>query len=349
MNIYEKTWGENFMRVLITGGAGFIGSNLAYALLSRGDKVTIYDNLSAKMVKKNLIWLKANTGRGKLETIIKDVRDRDSLYDAIKSKDVIFHLAAQTTVTSSISNPIDDFEVNTIGTINALEGIRKHNPHALAIYSSTNKVYGSMDFIKYGQTKKRFTFLEKRLKDGIDESFPLDFHSPYACSKGAADLYFYDYSRIYGLKTVVFRQSCIYGERQFGSEDQGWVMHFLKKILQGKEIRICGTGKQVRDILYIDDLISAYLQALNKINKIKGSVYNIGGGSNNTVSLMELIKIIEKKFKRRAHYAFYESRPGDQKIFFSDNKKTYRELDWKVGIGIDEGLDRLYKWAVQVI
>lgn len=333
-------------KVLITGGAGFIGSNLAYSLLSQGLEVTIYDNLSRKMVKKNLSWLKENTGSGKLKILINDVRDRDSLNQAIKNKDVIFHLAALVTVTGSIKNPLDDFEVNTIGAINVLEGIRIHNPDGLALYSSTNKVYGALGNLKYGQTKTRFTFLEKRFKDGISESSPLDFHSPYACSKGAADQYFLDYARIYGLNSVVFRQSCIYGKRQFGNEDQGWVMHFLKKILQGKKINIYGNGKQVRDILYIDDLISAYLQALNKINKIQGSVYNIGGGRKNTVSLIGLIKIIEKRFKKPAHYSFQKERPGDQKIFFSDNKKVYQELGWKPKIGIDEGLNKLSEWVV---
>lgn len=328
-------------KFLITGGAGFIGSNLAYFLLSRGSQVTIYDNLSRKMVKKNLIWLKENTGSGKLEVIIKDVRDRDSLSNALKNKDVIFHLAAQTTVTGSIKDPLDDFEVNTIGAINVLEGIRIYNPEALAIYSSTNKVYGSMENLKIGQ-------------NGVDESFPLDFNSPYACSKGAADQYFRDYGRIYGLNSIVFRQSCIYGKRQFGNEDQGWVMHFLKKILQGEKINIYGNGKQVRDILYIDDLIDAYLRVVdkqsfstNKINSIKGSIYNIGGGSKNTVSLIELIKIIEKKFKKSAYYSFQRERPGDQKKFFCDNKKAYSELGWEAKIGIEEGLDKLYEWELK--
>lgn len=337
------------MMVLITGGAGFIGSNLAYSLLSRGDEVTIYDNLSRKIVKNNLKRLKESTHKGKLKIVIDDVRNKNSLNKAIKNQDVIFHLAAQTAVTNSIRSPMDDFEVNTIGAINLLEGIRKYNPESTILYASTNKVYGGMEHLKYGQTKSRFTFLEKKFKGGINESFPLDFNSPYACSKGSADQYFLSYAKIYDLNTTVFRQSCIYGQGQFGDENQGWVMYFFKKILQGKEINIYGNGKQVRDILYIDDLIDAYLQAVNKINKIKGNVYNIGGGSKNTVSLIELIKIIEKKIKKQSHYSFKESRPGDQKIFFSDNKKAYQELGWKPKIGIDQGLDKLYKWAVQIM
>lgn len=337
------------MKILITGGAGFIGSNLAYSLLSRGDLVTIYDNLSRKMVKNNLRWLKENTGQGKLEVIIDDVRKKDSLCKAIKGKDVIFHLAAQTAVTHSINNPLDDFETNTIGTINLLEGIRQYNPHAIALYTSTNKVYGSMESLKYKETKNKFIIQNKNFKNGINESFPLDFHLPYACSKGAADQYFYDYGRIYDLKTVVFRQSCIYGKRQFGDEDQGWVMHFLKNIILGEEISIYGNGKQVRDILYIDDLIDAYLLAVDKIDFIKGSIFNIGGGSKNKVSLIELIKIIEKKFKKKANYSFQTWRQGDQKIFFCDNQKIYKELGWKAKIEIDEGLDKLHEWVDQMI
>lgn len=323
-------------KILITGGAGFIGSNLAYRLLSQNDQVTIYDNLSRKMVKHNLKWLEENVNKAKLKIVIDDVRNKNSLNKAIKDQDVIFHLAAQTTVTDSIKNPIDDFEVNTIGSINVLEGIRIYNPDALAIYSSTNKVYGSMENLKIGQ-------------NGINESFPLDFHSPYAYSKGAADQYFHDYSRIYSLKTVVFRQSCIYGNRQFGDEDQGWVMHFLKKILQGGEINIYGDGKQVRDILYIDDLIDVYLRAVAKIDVIKGSIYNIGGGNKNKVSLIELIKIIEKRFKKKASYSFQKQRPGDQKIFFCETQKAYKELGWETKIGINEGLDKLHEWVIQII
>lgn len=323
-------------KYLITGGAGFIGSNLANFLISQGASVTIYDNLSREIVKKNLKWLTENSANGKLEIIIDDIRNKHALNKAVKNQDAIFHLAAQTAVTNSIQNPVDDFEVNVIGTINLLEGIRRYNPSAIALYSSTNKVYGSMENLKIGQ-------------NGVNEAFPLDFNSPYACSKGAADQYFYDYGRIYDLKTVVFRQSCIYGKRQFGDEDQGWVMHFLKKILQGQEINIYGNGEQVRDILYIDDLIDAYLRALNKIDHIKRGIYNIGGGSENTVSLIELIKIIEKRFKKSAHYSFQKERPGDQKIFFSDNKKAYQELGWEAKIGIDEGLDKLYEWVVQII
>lgn len=337
------------MRVLITGGAGFIGSNLAHTLLSLGAKVTIYDNLSRKNVKRNLNWLQETSIKSQLEIIISDIRDRKSLNKAIKDQDVIFHLAAQTTVTDSINHPFDDFETNVVGTINLLEGIRRYNPKAVAIYSSTNKVYGSMANLKYLQTKNRFIFKDKKYKFGIDETFPLDFYSPYACSKGAADQYFYDYGRIYGLKTIVFRQSCIYGQRQFVYEGQGWVTHFLKRIVRGEKISIYGNGKQVRDILHIDDLIDVYLRAVDKINTVAGSIYNIGGGRQNTVSLIELIKIIEKRYEIPANYSFLEARIADQKIFFSDNTKAYLEIGWEAKIGIEAGLDKLYEWVVQII
>jgi CDP-paratose 2-epimerase len=336
-------------KYLITGGAGFIGSNLASTLLSQGSEVTIYDDLSRKMSENNLKWLKENTGYGKLEVIINDIRNKDSLYRAIKNKDIIFHLAAQVAVTDSINNPMNDFETNTIGAMNLLEGVRRYNPNATVLYSSTNKVYGSMEYLKYRELKDRFVFLDKCFKDGINESFSLDFHSPYSCSKGSADQYFHDYSRIYGLKTVIFRQSCIYGKRQFGNEDQGWVMHFLKKILQGERIVICGNGKQVRDILYIDDLIDAYLRAVEKINIVKGNIYNIGGGKGNAISLIELIKIIERKFNKFAKYSFQEWRQGDQKVFFCDNKKVCEELAWKAKVDINKGLDKLYEWLIQII
>jgi len=333
---------------LITGGAGFIGSNLANFLLSEGAEVTIYDNLSRKMVENNLKWLKENPN-GKLKIIIDDVRNRTGLNGAVKNKDVVFHLAAQVAVTDSVSDPMEDFEINAGGAINLLEGVRKYNPQATIVFSSTNKVYGAMEDLKYGQTRQKFTFLDKNFKKGIGEFFPLDFHSPYGCSKGAADQYFHDYARIYGLKTVVFRQSCIYGNRQFGNEDQGWVMHFLKKSLQGQEINIYGNGKQVRDILYVDDLIDVYMRAVNRIDKIKGSVYNIGGGNENKVSLIELIKILEKKFDKPVKYSFEDWRPGDQKIFYCDIEKAHKELGWKPTVGIDEGIDKLHEWVRQII
>lgn len=335
-------------KFLITGGAGFIGSNLAKFLLSKGAAVTVYDNLSRKMVKNNLKWLKEGSD-GKLTVMVDDVRNAGSLKKAIDGMDVVFHLAAQVAVTDSVENPMEDFEINALGALNVLECVRKYNSDAVTIFSSTNKVYGGMENLKYGQADGKYIFSDKKFKLGISELYPLDFHSPYGCSKGAADQYFHDYARIYGLKTVVFRQSCIYGNRQFGNEDQGWVMHFLKKYLQGQPISIYGTGKQVRDILYVDDLISAYMKAVDEIDKVKGSVYNVGGGYGNTVSLIELIKILEKKFKKPAKYSFSDWRPGDQKIFYCDIQKVCKELEWKPTVGIDDGIDKLYGWVKQII
>lgn len=344
----ESNYNFKNNKFLITGGAGFIGSNLADFLLSKGAEVIIYDNLSRKMVENNLKWLKANPS-GKLKIIVDDVRNAKGLNKAIKNVGTVFHLAAQVAVTDSVNNPIEDFEINALGALNVLEAVRKYNPQATVAFSSTNKVYGAMESLKYGKTKQRYTFSEKKFKNGISESFPLDFHSPYGCSKGAADQYFHDYSRIYGLNTVVFRQSCIYGNRQFGNEDQGWVMHFLKKFLQGKEINIYGDGKQVRDVLYIDDLISAYMAAIGQIDKIKGSIFNIGGGSKNTISLIELIEIFQKKFNNPARYSFSDWRPGDQKIFYANIEKAYKDIAWEPKINIIDGIDKLHEWVLQII
>ncbi|HLD92361.1 MAG TPA: GDP-mannose 4,6-dehydratase [Patescibacteria group bacterium] len=338
----------NFKNVLITGGAGFIGSNLADFLLSCGLYVTIFDNLSRKNVEKNLFWLNDNY-HNRLKVIIKDVRDKKSVYEAIKNKDVIFHLAAQVAVTDSIKSPIEDFEINALGSLNVLEGIRKLSPETPVIYSSTNKVYGKIDSLATIKKGKRYIFADKKYQEGIDENYTVDFYSPYGCSKGAADQYFRDYSRIYNLKTIVFRQSCIYGNRQFGNEDQGWVMHFLKNSVSGKNIDIYGDGKQVRDILYIDDLIEAYLLSLNNLDISSGKIYNIGGGLNNSVSLIELLLLIEKDLNIQPKYVFRDWRPGDQKIFYCNLDKIRKELRWEPKIDVNDGLDKLNNWVKQLI
>lgn len=338
----------DFKNVLITGGAGFIGSNLANYLLSRGCNVTIYDNLSRKNVEKNISWLKNDFNKG-LTIIVDDVRNKKGIFDAIKGKDVIFHLAAQVAVTESVNNPLEDFEINALGSLNVLEGIRKFCPNSPAIYSSTNKVYGEMRELETFEGGNRYIFTDKALLGGVSENFNIDFHSPYGCSKGTADQYFRDYYRIYGLKTIVFRQSCIYGDRQFGNEDQGWVMHFLKKAVQNKRIDIYGNGKQVRDLLYIDDLIEAYMLALSSLNMSSGQIYNIGGGFENSVSLVELLSIIEKRLEIDPKYDFHDWRPGDQKIFYCNLDKVKKELGWLPEIKIDKGLGKLYKWVKKII
>ncbi len=330
-------------RILITGGVGFIGINLAKNLLREEDNfVVLYDNLSRKGVENNLEWI-LSFNFPNLKFIKGDIRDYKKLKNTVKNFDEVYHLAAQVAVTSSVENPIDDFEINALGTLYLLEAIRKNSPDAVVIFSSTNKVYGELLNLKLKEGKKRYYLIKS--KEGIDENQNLDFHSPYGCSKGTADQYIRDYYRIYGLKTVVFRQSCILGQQQYGNEDQGWVAHFIIKAIEGEKINIYGDGKQVRDILEVDDLISAYKIAVKNIKKTKGEIYNIGGGKENTFSLIELIEYLEKVLKRKITYDFYNWRPGDQKIFISNNKKFMEETGWRIKINKFEGVNRLIKWV----
>jgi len=273
------------MKILITGGAGFIGSNLAAHYLRLGHDVTLYDNLSRKNVQENIAWLES-INKAQLTVLEKDVRDFDSLKTAVKGMEVIFHEAGQTAVTTSLVDPRHDFEVNAWGSFNVLEAVRTENPSAIVFFASTNKVYGGLPDVKLALQGDRYVSTEI---DGISEARPLDFHSPYGCSKGTADQYIRDYSRSYNLKTVVFRQSCIYGEHQFGVEDQGWVAHFAAQTIKNLPISIFGDGKQVRDLLFIDDLVRGYDQALQNIAKTSGEVFNMGGGVANTASLIEVI------------------------------------------------------------
>lgn len=333
---------------LITGGAGFIGSNLASSLLQKGCQVTIYDNLSRQNVQKNLQWLQ-QYNNGNLKIIIGDVRDKSKIARVIPGHEVIYHLAAQVAVITSIDDPIEDFESNLIGTFNMLEKMRILSPKSILIFSSTNKVYGSMEGIKLFEEEKKYRFMDTNLVNGVDETFPLDFHSPYGCSKGSADQYVIDYHRIYGLKTIVFRQSCTYGRRQFGSEEQGWIFHFLKQALSNKAITIFGNGKQVRDILYVDDLIDAYLAATDRVDITSGEAYNIGGGAQNALSLLESLAEIERILGRSIEFCFKEWRPGDQKIFISNNTKAKKHFGWEPTIGYKEGLNKTRDWTEEVL
>lgn len=331
-------------KILITGGSGFIGVNLAYNLLKeKNNFVVIYDNLSRKGVDNNLSWLLSHNFSN-LKFVKGDVRDYKKLKQVVSEKfDEIFHLAAQVAVTTSVENPVEDFEINAFGTLYLLEAVRQKSPEAKIVFSSTNKVYGELTHIKLKEGKTRYYLTEKR--DGINEEENLDFHSPYGCSKGTADQYMRDYYRIYGLKTIVFRQSCIYGPQQYGNEDQGWVAHFIIKAILGEKINIYGDGKQVRDILEVSDLIRAYKLALRKINITGGQIYNIGGGKENTFSLLELIDYIEKILHKKIPLNFYQWRPGDQKIFISNNKKLIEEVGWKVKINKFKGVEHLIKWV----
>lgn len=329
------------VNVLITGGAGFIGCNLAARYLKKGNKVTILDNFSRAGSKINADWL-----RNKFSKIIVkkgDIRNKDDINKLLNENvDIVFHLAGQVAVTTSVKNPMEDFENNCLGTLNVLEGVRKSKNSPIFVYSSTNKVYGSMESVKVVEKENKYQYED--FQDGIDESFPLDFHSPYGCSKGAADQYTRDYARIYGLKTVVFRKSCIYGYHQFGIEDQGWLAWFVIRSVLNKSLTIYGDGKQVRDVLFIEDLCDAYEKACENINKTKGQVYNIGGGPQNTLSLLEALKII-KSFANEAKISFKESRPGDQKIYVSNINKAKKDFGWQPNTGTREGIKKLVGWV----
>lgn len=330
------------MKILITGGCGFIGSNTADYFLKKGHDVVVLDDLSRKGTPLNLDWLKSN--HAGIKFIKADIRnDQKVLEQAVEGKDVVLHFAAQVAVTTSVANPREDFDINALGTFNVLEAIRKSRSKPILIFSSTNKVYGGMENIKIHEKDGRYAYVD--LPNGISEEAGLDFHSPYGCSKGCADQYVRDYSRIYGLKTVVFRQSCIYGYRQFGVEDQGWVAWFTIATLFNQPLIIYGDGKQVRDVLFIEDLINAYELAIKNIDKTSGQVYNIGGGPQNQMSLLELIKYLEKEFNKKIQYSFAEWRPGDQPVFVCDISKTKRDFGWEPHINTEEGVKKLAKWV----
>ncbi|MCM8805956.1 MAG: GDP-mannose 4,6-dehydratase [Candidatus Omnitrophica bacterium] len=329
-------------KIVITGGAGFIGTNLALNLVKdNANHIIIFDNLSRAGAEKNLEFLLSKNYKN-LQFFKGDVRDFKSLKEIVKDAKIVFHLAAQVAVTSSVEEPLKDFEINAMGTLYILEAIRKVSPDAIIVFASTNKVYGELKHLKLKETKTRYVFAE--MKNGISEKENLDFHSPYGVSKGCADQYVRDYYRIYGLKTVVFRQSCIYGAHQHGNEDQGWVAHFIIRSLMGKSINIYGDGKQVRDLLEVRDLIRAYKTAIKKIELVKGEIFNIGGGKNNSFSLLELIEFLSKELNRKIDYNFYPWRPGDQKVFISDNRRIKKLLGWEPEISTEKGIKGLICW-----
>ena len=331
-------------KVLITGGAGFIGINAASYYLKKGYEVLILDNFSRKGSNANINWLKENNPE-RLQVITAEIRsDQKKINEIIKNVDIVLHLAAQVAVTDSVIDPRKDFEINSLGTFNLLEAVRNSGNNPVFIYSSTNKVYGELKDLKILEQKTRYSFGDGR--EGISEERGLDFHSPYGCSKGTADQYVRDYNRIYGLNTIVFRQSCIYGPRQFGMEDQGWVAWFIIALTNNKNITIYGDGKQVRDLLYIEDLIKAYDLAAENINKTKGQIYNIGGGPKNTISVwLEFKPILEKLFNRKIDATFSEWRSGDQQIFVSDIKKAKIDFGWEPRISVENGIQSLYEWV----
>lgn len=330
------------MKTLVTGGAGFIGTHVTKFFSDRGDKVAVFDNLSRRGSIPNMLWLQKNVPG--LEFIHGDVRDAAALERAAQGREVIFHLAAQVAVTTSVENPREDFKINALGTFNVLEAARASGMKPIVIYSSTNKVYGGMEEAKVVEDSDRYTFAD--LPHGVAETWPLDFHSPYGCSKGTGDQYVRDYARIYGLPTVVFRQSAIYGERQFGVEDQGWLAHFVICATLGRPVTIYGDGKQVRDMLYIGDLVSAFARAVEKIKTVRGRVYNIGGGPEFTLTIWsEAGPMLEKLAGRKIDVRYGKWRPGDQRVYISDIRKAERELGWKPQVAPKEGLARLWRWA----
>ncbi len=329
---------------LITGGAGFIGSNYAARLLSRGDPVLIYDNLARHGTPENLEWLHRRFGDDAFEFVKGDVRDADHIRRTAKNADVIVHLAAQVAVTTSVINPREDFEINAQGTFNVLEAARLSGKKPIVIYASTNKVYGGMEEVRVEENENRYYYAD--LPAGVSEEQKLDFHSPYGCSKGTGDQYCRDYHRIYDLPTVVFRQSCIYGERQFGIEDQGWVAWFVIAALTGRKITIYGDGKQVRDILFVEDLVNAYDLAIANIKTAAGQIYNVGGGPQNVMSVwVDFGPILEKLVGHPISIKRGEWRPGDQKIYVSDIRKAQRELGWAPKVDVESGIRRLFEWA----
>jgi CDP-paratose 2-epimerase len=330
-------------RALVTGGAGFIGSNLARRLVQDGHQVTILDNLSRPGSQANLAWLRAQLGTG-FDFVPGDIRDWGVVRKAATGMDRIYHLASQVAVTQSVLDPREDFEVNAMGTLNVLEAARTVAEDPIFLYASTNKVYGGMDEIGIVESNHRYDLAD--FPDGVPEGFPLDFHSPYGCSKGAGDQYTRDYARIYGLRSVVFRQSCIYGPRQFGIEDQGWVAYFLIAAMLGWPITIFGDGKQVRDVLMVDDLIRAYELAVEHIQVTAGQIYNLGGGSKFSLAVWaEFGPMVEELLGRPVPVRQAPWRPGDQKVFVADVRKAEREFGWRPEIAPQTGIPVLYHWV----
>ena len=331
------------MKILITGGAGFIGVNCAAYFSRRGDQVILFDNLSRRGAEQNASWLAEECSCRLVRGNIRNVDELAQLFRQEGPFDLILHLAAQVAVTTSVANPREDFEINAWGTFNLLEAVRLLNPRAVFIYASTNKVYGGMEDLRIGEVAGRYAYLDQ--PGGIEETRPLDFHSPYGCSKGAADQYCRDYHRIYGLRTVVIRQSCIYGYHQFGIEDQGWVAWFCIAALLDRPITIYGDGKQVRDVLFVDDLVSLYDRTYQNIELTSGRIYNVGGGPEHTLSLHDLLGQLEILKGGKIPVRYDDWRPGDQRVYVSNIQRAKAELGWTPQIPAMKGVARLYDWV----
>lgn len=331
-------------RLLITGGAGFIGVNTARHFLRLGWEVTILDNFSRKGTDITARMLEQDFPKVKI--VRADIcKDFDALAKTISEQDAVIHLAAQVAVTTSIADPRNDIEQNILGTFNVLEAIRTSTNKPMLIYSSTNKVYGALENIPVRETLMRSEFINDEYRTyGVPETQQLDFHSPYGCSKGAADQYVIDYARIYSLRTIVFRQSCIYGAHQFGVEDQGWLAWFAIAAMLGKSLTLYGNGKQVRDALFVEDLVHLYQLALQRPDLMSGRAYNVGGGPNNTLSLLELLYHLQNKFGYQMNPGHSAIRAGDQPIFVADVRALKRDFGWQPTIGLDVGIERMHNW-----
>ncbi|NVB79053.1 MAG: NAD-dependent epimerase/dehydratase family protein [Kofleriaceae bacterium] len=330
--------------VLVVGGAGFIGCNLAAHLARMKHRIRIFDDLSRPGVDRNLAWLQRTFG-DRIEARIGDIRDRPRLREAVDGADVVFHFAAQTAVTTSMVEPRHDFDVNARGTIEVLEAVRHGGARTPLIFTSTNKVYGCLPDLPLREDQSRWVPIDTKLAyNGIDETRPLQFRTPYGCSKGCADQYVLDYAHSFGIPAAVFRMSCIYGPHQFGTEDQGWVAHFLIRAIEGKPITIYGDGKQVRDVLFVDDLVDAFVRAWSRIGAISGRAFNIGGGPENTISLRELVAMIETLRGMPPTVRFEGWREGDQKFYISNTTAFAQATGWRPRVGPRAGVEALHGW-----
>ena len=335
------------MKALITGGAGFVGSNLAASLLGKGGSVTVFDSLARHGASENLAWLRS---LGMENFIHGDVRNAFDVEETIKSvkPDVIFHLAGQVAMTTSIQSPRRDFEINVLGSINVLEAVRQYMPKTAIIYASSNKVYGNLDHLDLVEAETRYQ--PRSAQKGVDESVAIEFHTPYGCSKGAADQYMLDYARGFGLNTVVFRHSTIYGGRQFATYDQGWVGWFCRQAIESKQhsdraaFTVSGDGKQVRDLLHVSDAVNAYVSAFEHIDDARGQAFNIGGGIENSMSLLELLLFLEKRLGIKLNYKHLPWRQSDQKFFVADNSKAERLIQWSPKMSKEQGIEDTINW-----
>jgi CDP-paratose 2-epimerase len=346
-HIHQARWRPIPRPVLITGGAGFIGTNLAIRLLGSGQRIILFDNLSRPRVVQNLQWLERRYG-SLVSVVAADVRDPRLLAQAVKKSSAIFHFAAQVAVTTSLINPLEDFEVNARGTLNLLEAMRALQKPPPLLFTSTNKVYGHLEWLALEERESRYSPADPEVgRSGISEDVPLDFESPYGCSKGTAEQYVIDYANSFNLPTAVFRMSCIYGTFQYGNEDQGWVSYFLSKLLNGASITIYGDGKQVRDLLFIDDLIDAMLLAYEHIDQISGRAFNVGGGPAQSMSLLELIDLLARIVGVTPSVQFGPWRTSDQRYYVSNTRRLGEITGWRPKISPQEGVGQLYRWLLQ--